>query len=66
MKSSLQPEPSNIKGILFLIAALWIISLQNIVVKMLGGSYPVLEMVVIRTIVAIPITLILYWKEGHL
>ena len=55
---------SNLQGILFLILALWIISTQSIVVKLLAGSYPVLQMVVLRNLVALPITLFLYRSEG--
>jgi drug/metabolite transporter (DMT)-like permease len=44
---------SNLKGILFLLLAMLIISLQSIAVKGLGGNYPVLEMVVLRNLVAL-------------
>jgi len=55
---------SNIKGILFLLLAMLIISLQSIAVKGLGGSYPVLEMVVLRNLVALPFTLLFFRLEG--
>jgi drug/metabolite transporter (DMT)-like permease len=55
---------SNVKGILFLLLAMLIISLQSIAVKGLGGSYPVLEMVVLRNLVALPFTLLFFWYEG--
>lgn len=41
-----------------------IISLQGIVVKLIGGNYPVLEMVVLRNLVALPITLLFFRNEG--
>jgi len=56
---------SNFKGILFLLLALVIISLQSVAVKGLGGSYPVLEMVVLRNLVALPFTLLFFRFEGR-
>ena len=56
---------SNVKGILFLLLAMLIISLQSITVKWLGGSYPVLEMVVLRNLVALPFTLLFFRLEGQ-
>jgi drug/metabolite transporter (DMT)-like permease len=53
------------KGISFLILSLFIGSLQGIAVKWLGGSYPVLEMVVLRSLVATPFTLLFFWYEGR-
>jgi drug/metabolite transporter (DMT)-like permease len=55
---------SDLKGILFLLLAMLIISLQGIAVKGLGGSYPVLEMVVLRNLVALPFTLLFFRWEG--
>lgn len=55
---------SNLNGIGFLILAMLIISLQSIAVKGLGGSYPVLEMVVLRNLVALPFTLLFFRFEG--
>jgi drug/metabolite transporter (DMT)-like permease len=55
---------SNIRGVLYLLLAMLIISLQSIAVKGLGGSYPVLEMVVLRNLVALPFTLLFFRLEG--
>ena len=55
---------TNVKGISFLVLAMLIISLQGIVVKWIGGSYPVLEMVVLRNLVALPFTLLFFRFEG--
>lgn len=55
---------SNPKGVSFLILAMLIISTQSVAVKWLGGSYPVLEMVVLRNLVALPLTLLFFWREG--
>ncbi len=56
---------SNVKGISFLILAILIISVQSIAVKWIGGSYPVLEMVVLRNLVALPFTLLFFRYEGE-
>lgn len=54
----------NVKGIGFLTLAMLIISIQSVAVKWLGGSYPVLEMVVLRNLVALPFTLLFFRYEG--
>jgi drug/metabolite transporter (DMT)-like permease len=41
-----------------------IFSLQDIAVKWIGGDYPVLEIVTFRSLVAIPLTLLLFRYEG--
>ena len=58
-----KPNPT-LKGISFLILAMLIISLQGIVVKWIGGDYPVLEMVIFRNLVALPFTLLFFRYEG--
>ena len=58
-----KPNPT-LKGISFLILAMLIISLQGIVVKWIGGDYPVLEMVIFRNLVALPFTLLFFRFEG--
>jgi drug/metabolite transporter (DMT)-like permease len=55
---------SNAKGVIFLVLATLIISLQSIAVKWFGGSYPGLEMVVLRNLVALPFTLLFFQLEG--
>lgn len=56
---------SHLKGIGFLILAMLIISTQSVAVKWLGGSYPVLEMVVLRNLVALPFAVLFFWREGQ-
>lgn len=55
---------SNIKGISYLLLAMLIISLQNIAIKWIGGDYPVLEIVILRNLVALPFTLLFFRYEG--
>lgn len=55
---------ATMKGAGFLVLALLIISLQNIAVKWIGGDYSALEIVAVRSLVALPCTLLLYRLEG--
>lgn len=55
---------ANLKGIGYLVLSLLITSLHSIAVKWLGGSYPVLEMVVLRNFVAVLFTLLFFRLEG--
>jgi drug/metabolite transporter (DMT)-like permease len=55
---------SNLKGVGYLILATLIISFQNIAVKWIGGNYSALEIVAIRSLVALPCTLLFYRYEG--
>jgi drug/metabolite transporter (DMT)-like permease len=57
---------SNIKGVGFLLLALLIISIQNIAIKWMGGDYSALEIVAVRSLVALPCTLLFYRYEGRL
>ena len=56
---------SNVKGIIFLVLAAFVISLQNIAIKWIGGDYSALEIVAFRSLVALPATLIFYRYEGQ-
>ncbi|MGE5377154.1 MAG: DMT family transporter, partial [Bacteroidota bacterium] len=55
---------SNVQGILFLLMAVLINSLQGVAVKWIGGSYSVLEIVTVRSLVALPLTLLFFRLEG--
>ncbi|HEX2997679.1 MAG TPA: DMT family transporter [Anaerolineales bacterium] len=55
---------SNIRGILFLLLAVLIGSLQSVAVKWIGGNYSVLEIVTLRSLVALPLTLLFFRFEG--
>lgn len=52
------------KGVGFLLLALLIVSLQNVAIKWIGGSYSAVEVVIIRSLVALPCTLLLFRSEG--
>jgi drug/metabolite transporter (DMT)-like permease len=55
---------SNIRGVGFLVLAMLVFSLQNIAVKWIGGDYSILEIVMFRSLIALPCTLLLYRYEG--
>jgi drug/metabolite transporter (DMT)-like permease len=55
---------SNIQGVASLVLAIFIFSLQDIAVKWIGGDYPVLEIVVFRSLIALPCTFFFLRYEG--
>jgi len=55
----------NILGVSSLVLGILIFSLQDIAVKWIGGSYPILEIVIFRGLVAMPVTLFLFRFEGQ-
>lgn len=58
------PLRASLRGVGFLVLALLILSTQNIAVKWIGGNYSVLEIVTVRSLVALPLTLLLFRLEG--
>ena len=46
------------RGVTFLVLSLLIFSLQDIAIKWIGGDYPVSEIVLFRSIVALPAALL--------
>jgi drug/metabolite transporter (DMT)-like permease len=55
----------NLKGIGFLVLAIFTISLQNVAIKWMGGDYSALEIVLFRSLVALPMTLVFFRLEGR-
>ncbi|MEM7347170.1 MAG: DMT family transporter [Chloroflexota bacterium] len=55
----------NIQGIYYLIAGMFVLSLQNIAVRAIYEGYAVLQIVVIRSLVALPLILLFFRYEGH-
>jgi len=55
---------SNVRGAVSLVLAMLIFSLQDIAVKWIGGDYPVLEIVIFRSLIALPCTFIFLRYEG--
>lgn len=56
---------NNLRGVGFLVLAMLIFSLQDIAVKAIGGDYSVMQIVTLRSIVAMPCTLLLFRLEGR-
>ncbi len=54
----------NVRGVSFLTLALLTISLQTVAVKWISDDYPVLQIVLLRSLAALPFTLLLYRYEG--
>ncbi len=54
----------NLRGVSFLGLGMLIFSLQDVAVKWIGGDYPILEIVVFRSLTALPLTLLLFRLEG--
>jgi len=55
----------NVKGVVYLVLAMLIISIQNIAIKWMGGDYSALEIVAIRSVVALPGALLFFRLEGQ-
>jgi drug/metabolite transporter (DMT)-like permease len=62
----LESEDTPLKGIAYLVFGLAIFSLQDVIIKLLSGGYPVHEIVFIRGLVAMIPILTLIWLEGGL
>jgi drug/metabolite transporter (DMT)-like permease len=56
---------NSIRGVGFLVLSLLIFSLQDIAIKWIGGDYPVSEIVLFRSIVALPAALLFVRAEGQ-
>jgi S-adenosylmethionine uptake transporter len=60
-----QPRDETVKGICFLLAAIAIFSIQDVIVKELSGAYPVLEFVFVRSVVSlVPVSLLVWVETG--
>ena len=55
---------SSVRGVGYLLLAMLILSLQNIAVKWIGGEYSVLEIVTFRSLIALPLTILIFRMEG--
>ncbi|MBK9124867.1 MAG: DMT family transporter [Chloroflexi bacterium] len=55
---------ANLQGIIYLGVAMFILSLQGVAVKWIGGDYSIIEMVLLRSFVAMPASLLLFRLEG--
>ena len=60
----MESKGNNIAGIAFIVLAMLVFSIQDIAVKWIGGDYSVIEIVVLRSVIALPATLVLFRIEG--
>ena len=62
-----QPLPGQTaKGIAFLVAGIAVFSIQDLILKLLSGAYPLHQAMLLRSLTAIPFLLVLVHWEGGL
>lgn len=59
-------HPKVFQSVGWLCAGIFVFSLQDVVVKSVSGVYPVHEVIVIRSVAAIPFLFVLVWQAGGL
>jgi drug/metabolite transporter (DMT)-like permease len=65
MTKNMPTLSSNVRGVGFLLLGMFIFSFQDLAVKWIGGDYPVLEIVTFRSLIAVPLTVLLFRFEGR-
>ncbi len=60
---SAQPRDETVKGIVFLLVAIAIFSIQDVIVKEMSDTYPVLEFVFVRSAASLLPVVLLVWLE---
>jgi drug/metabolite transporter (DMT)-like permease len=63
---SLQPGHASGAGVGYLVAGITVFSVQDLILKLLSGSYPLYEVMVLRSITAMPLLLVLVALNGGL
>lgn len=59
-------QGQNTRGILFLVAGVAVFSVQDLILKLLSGGYPLHQAMVLRSLTAIPFLLVLVHLDGGL
>ena len=59
-------QTSNSRAILFLVAGIAIFSVQDLILKLLSGDYPLHQAMVLRSLTALPLLLLLVHRDGGL
>ena len=55
------------KGVAFLVAGVAVFSIQDLILKLISGGYPLHQAMVLRSLVALPFHLaIVWWFDGRL
>jgi hypothetical protein len=52
-------QNTTLKGVMSLCAGAFVFTLQDVLLKYVSGSYPLSEVIVLRTVIAVPILLAL-------
>ena len=65
MARNFNKNSSSVMGAGFLVLGLLIFSLQDVAVKWIGGDYSVFEIVIFRSLIALPCTLLFFRYEGQ-
>lgn len=67
MTATSHPLPGqNARGILFLMAGVAVFSVQDLILKLLSGAYPLHQAMVLRSLTALPFLLLLVHLDGGL
>ncbi|MCV2864609.1 DMT family transporter [Albidovulum sediminicola] len=61
-----RPDHSSATGVAYLVTGITVFSLQDLILKLLSGSYPLYEIMVLRSLTAMPLLLILVLLNGGL
>ncbi len=56
---------NHMQGIILVVVGMFVFSFQNIAIKWINGGYPVLQIVIIRSLVALPLAVLFFRMEGH-
>lgn len=59
-------QNSNLRGILLLLSAIFVFSIQDVIVKLMSSDYSLFEIVFIRTIFSLGIVLLILRQDGGL
>ena len=59
-----QSSGSTFSGVGYLILGIAVFSIQDLVLKLLSGSYPLYEAMIFRSLTALPILFVLVWLNG--
>jgi drug/metabolite transporter (DMT)-like permease len=57
------PRSGNVRGALFLCFGIFIFMFQDVIIRWMSGSYPIHQVVLIRSVVALPLVTAIVWYE---
>lgn len=59
------PGDNPMRAILFVVAGVAIFAFQDVIIKWLSGDFPLYQVMVLRSISALPLFVVLIWLEGR-